>query len=287
MVPFLTTQSSEADQVYKDVEALGLSPKFASRAVEDIYYSTDLGQRDPEYKEYLARQEQTPDSSKTKFAGGVKVPEPEEEGNPEPIPEISDERRIEAMRILAEPIPEISDDRIEEAMRILAQGGESDTLMSRAVPPTDPDEAGDLVITSMYGIRDGKRHKGIDLRARKMDGNTNVYSVMDGQISAIENNPSGESGRYVHVNHGDGLQTRYFHGEAIPEGLRVGMPVTAGDMIMVAGQSGRSKGPHLHFEIGKLNDREFVQMDPMTALPNVFENYVLSDDLSLMKASTF
>jgi murein DD-endopeptidase MepM/ murein hydrolase activator NlpD len=120
-----------------------------------------------------------------------------------------------------------------------------------------------------------------------MDGNTNVYSVMDGQISAIEKNPSGESGRYVFVNHNDELQTRYFHGESIPEGLRVGMPVTAGDMIMVAGQSGRSNGPHLHFEIGKLNDREFVQMDPMTALPNVFENYVLSDDLSLMKASTF
>ena len=254
-----------ADQVYKDVEALGLSPEFASQAINDIYYSTDLGQRDPEYKEYLAKQEQTPDSSKTKLAGGLKVPE---EGNPEPI-------------------PEISDDRNEENMRIMAQGGDSDTLMSRAVPPTDPDEAGDLVITSMYGIRDGRRHKGIDLRARKMDGNTNVYSVMDGQISAIEKNPSGESGRYVFVNHNDGLQTRYFHGESIPEGLRVGMPVSAGDMIMVAGQSGRSKGPHLHFEIGKLNDREFVQMDPMTALPNVFENYVLSDDLSLMKASTF
>ena len=56
-------------------------------------------------------------------------------------------------------------------------------------------------------------------------------------------------------------------------------------MIMVAGQSGNSRGPHLHFEIGKISNGEFMPMDPMKALPDVFGQYVLDDDLMLQ--STF
>ena len=54
---------------------------------------------------------------------------------------------------------------------------------------------------------------------------------------------------------------------------------------MFAGSSGRSTGPHLHFEIGTMSNGKFQPMDPMKALPDVFEKYSLSDDLLLK--STF
>ena len=250
------------EEVQSSVASMGLPEEFANAAALDIYYATDLGKSDPDYGDYLAKQDRAPeaiDSEELQLAGGLKTPE---EGNPDSMPEISDERN-------------------RENIETMAEGAEEDILASEAVSPTDPDRSGELVITSKFGERNGVPHEGLDLRARKLDGNTNVYSVMDGQIADIQKDPSGRSGRYVFVNHENGLQTRYFHGESIPDGLQVGMPVKAGDMIMVAGESGNSRGPHLHFEIGRMSNNQFVGMDPMAALPDVFGKYVLDDDLIL------
>jgi len=250
------------EEVQSSVASMGLPEEFANAAALDIYYATDLGKSDPDYGDYLAKQDRAPeaiDSEEIQLAGGLKTPE---EGNPDSMPEISDERN-------------------RENIKTMAEGAEEDILAPEAVSPTDPDRSGELVITSKFGERNGVPHEGLDLRARKLDGNTNVYSVMDGQIADIQKDPSGRSGRYVFVNHENGLQTRYFHGESIPDGLQVGMPVKAGDMIMVAGESGNSRGPHLHFEIGRMSNNQFVGMDPMTALPDVFGKYVLDDDLIL------
>ena len=242
---------------------LNLNPKTGDKAFEDIYYSTDLGKSDPEYASYLEETGVETEEPKTKVAGGLVVPE--EGGNPAApaLEMISDEQDRRSRAILAEPMAEKAPEKLY------------------AVQPTDPDSEGRLVITSLYGTRGDGEHEGIDLRARKIDGNTNVYSVMDGTISAVQSEPVGGAGRYVYVSHEDGTQTRYFHGENIPENIKVGNRVLAGDLIMIAGESGNSKGPHLHFEIGRVVDGKFESADPMVELPEVFNQYELDEDLIL------
>ncbi|MEM9207433.1 MAG: M23 family metallopeptidase, partial [Pseudomonadota bacterium] len=56
----------------------------------------------------------------------------------------------------------------------------------------------------------------------------------------------GGYGRMVEINHGNGLSTRYAHLSRIS--VKSGQRVTAGDVIGRAGSTGRSTGPHLHYE---------------------------------------
>ena len=102
-------------------------------------------------------------------------------------------------------------------------------------------------LTSAFGVRadpiDGtrKRHAGVDLAAPI---GTPIRAVKDGVVRF-----AGERGAYgniVVVDHGDGSETRYAHCEAI--GVRPGERVTAGQDIATVGNTGRSTGPHLHFE---------------------------------------
>ncbi len=59
-------------------------------------------------------------------------------------------------------------------------------------------------------------------------------------------------GKCVEVSHGNGLMTRYAHMSRI--GTRVGQEVGAGEVIGAIGNTGRSTGPHLHFEV-RLHER--------------------------------
>jgi murein DD-endopeptidase MepM/ murein hydrolase activator NlpD len=56
----------------------------------------------------------------------------------------------------------------------------------------------------------------------------------------------------VEIEHGNGLMTRYAHMSGFR--ARVGQPVQAGQVIGLIGSTGRSTGPHLHFEV-RINDR--------------------------------
>jgi|TARA_R100000458_G_scaffold26787_1_gene24273 murein DD-endopeptidase MepM/ murein hydrolase activator NlpD len=172
----------------------------------------------------------------------------------------------------------------DELINIMAEGAEQDLMEPYAVPPTRPDREGRLVITDVYESRGGD-HQGIDLRARKADDNTEVMSVMDGTVIMVQKDSVDSRGRFVEIMHDDGRISKYYHGESIPQKINIGTKVKAGDVIMFAGSSGRSTGPHLHFEIGTMSNGKFQPMDPMKALPDVFEKYSLSDDLLLK--STF
>jgi murein DD-endopeptidase MepM/ murein hydrolase activator NlpD len=55
------------------------------------------------------------------------------------------------------------------------------------------------------------------------------------------------SGNYIYVNHGNGIITRYYHLSGFA--CSVGQKVNAGQLIGYVGSTGRSTGPHLHFEI--------------------------------------
>lgn len=107
---------------------------------------------------------------------------------------------------------------------------------------------GNLFVTSPYGSRNtgikgaSTCHKGVDLRARYVP----VYSVLDGRVVAVANQPKG-AGLYVKINHGGSVETCYFH--LSRQDVRVGQRVYAGQPIGISGNTGVGGQPHLHFEI--------------------------------------
>lgn len=115
-----------------------------------------------------------------------------------------------------------------------------------AIPSRMPLE--NLRMTSDYGMRShpilgGRRnHKGVDLAAPL---GTPVYATADGIIGKAEWFSS--YGLYVQIEHGADLETRYAHMSrlAVAEGERV----KKGDVIGYVGSTGRSTGPHLHYEV--------------------------------------
>ena len=137
----------------------------------------------------------------------------------------------------------------------------------RMVPPTSHS---DRVVTSTYGVRDDGPHNGVDLRAAEGDP---IVAIEGGSIVEILDEPSVPHGLAVHIDHDGGLQGRYMHGSAFPDGLQVGQRVEPGSVVMYAGGSGNSNGPHLHFEIGHMVDGEFKQFDPLMALGGLFDDY--------------
>ena len=104
-------------------------------------------------------------------------------------------------------------------------------------------------LTSPFGYRidpfTGKRkfHYGIDLAAPI---GTPVYAPADGTVSLIRRNMRGY-GLELEIKHGFGISTRYGHLSAIL--VKLGQKVKRGQMIARIGNTGRSTGPHLHYEV--------------------------------------
>jgi murein DD-endopeptidase MepM/ murein hydrolase activator NlpD len=113
-------------------------------------------------------------------------------------------------------------------------------------------------LSSYYGIRkdpfNGKpsMHKGIDFAGKE---GTGVVATGSGVVSWASNRYG--YGELVEINHGNGLKTRYGHNKTIV--VKVGDVVSKGQVIAKMGSTGRSTGPHVHYEILK-NDR---QIDPL------------------------
>lgn len=98
-------------------------------------------------------------------------------------------------------------------------------------------------ITSNFGQRGRRFHYGTDIRLNIGDS---VFSVFDGIVRISKFNPGGY-GNYVLVRHYNGLETIYGH---LSKRLaKVGQHVKAGELIGYGGNTGRSSGPHLHFEV--------------------------------------
>ena len=98
-------------------------------------------------------------------------------------------------------------------------------------------------ITSEFGRRGYRWHYGVDL---ELDVGDSVRSVWDG-IVRLTNWDGGGYGNYVLVRHYNGLETLYGHLSDITS--TVGQIVQAGDLLAKGGSTGRSSGPHLHFEV--------------------------------------
>ena len=99
-------------------------------------------------------------------------------------------------------------------------------------------------LTSPYGYRArfGRMHKGVDLALRSND---TVYAAFDGKVRLTNYEGKGY-GNYVIVRHPNGLETVYGHLNRFL--VKPDQVVKAGQPIALGGSTGRSTGPHLHFE---------------------------------------
>lgn len=105
-------------------------------------------------------------------------------------------------------------------------------------------------LSSGFGMRRhpilgyGKMHKGIDFAAPK---GTPIYAAGDGTVEKI--GVVGGYGKYIRIRHRKDLQTAYAHLNGYRAGLTAGSRVKQGQIIGYVGTTGRSTGPHLHYEI--------------------------------------
>ncbi len=97
-------------------------------------------------------------------------------------------------------------------------------------------------ITSRYGMRSGRMHYGLDIGAKT---GTQIKAADGGKVTYAGYN--GAFGNLVEIDHGNGYKTKYAHCSAIH--VKVGDKVFAGQHIADVGNTGRSTGPHLHFEV--------------------------------------
>jgi murein DD-endopeptidase MepM/ murein hydrolase activator NlpD len=106
---------------------------------------------------------------------------------------------------------------------------------------------GEVEFTSGFGIRSDPflgrpaMHTGLDFRAQAGDP---VRATANGKVSSA--GWAGGYGRMVEIDHGNGLATRYGHLSEI--GVKVGDVIRIGQVIGAVGSTGRSTGPHLHYE---------------------------------------
>ena len=116
-----------------------------------------------------------------------------------------------------------------------------------ALVPYRKPVVGQVEFTSGFGVRSDPflgrpaMHTGLDFRAAKGDP---VRVTANGKV--VSAGWAGGYGRMVEVDHGNGLSTRYGHLSEI--NVKVGQSVTIGDVIGEVGSTGRSTGPHLHYE---------------------------------------
>nr|WP_304684861.1 M23 family metallopeptidase [uncultured Oscillibacter sp.] len=119
------------------------------------------------------------------------------------------------------------------------------------------------VVTSEFGYRKDpftgktKGHSGMDLA---VPTGTPIRAALPGTVTVSAYNRGGY-GYYVMIGHGNGLATLYGHNSQLL--ARVGQTVEAGDVIALSGSTGRSTGPHLHFEVRVNGERT----NPRSYLP--------------------
>ena len=89
-------------------------------------------------------------------------------------------------------------------------------------------------------------HLGVDMSAPK---GTDVHAVGDAKVGFAGKRRG--FGNLIILDHGRGYQTYYAHLSKIGKGIKAGVPVARGDLIGLVGSTGRSTGPHLHFETRK------------------------------------
>ena len=135
----------------------------------------------------------------------------------------------------------------DEVAKLSKRAGEMASCIP-AIPPINPDK-NKYRFSSSFGYRKdpftgrSKRHSGVDFALKP--GNP-IYATGDGVVEAVKFELFGY-GTQVLIDHGFGYKTRYAHMKTV--GVAEGMKVKRGECIGLSGNSGRSSGPHLHYEV--------------------------------------
>ncbi len=126
-----------------------------------------------------------------------------------------------------------------------------------------------LNLTSEYGMRTHPvlrrraKHNGVDLAAPR---GTPVYATADGLVARADR--FGSYGNYIQIEHGGELQTRFAHLSGFE--VAAGDRVKKGDLIGYVGSTGRSTGPHLHYEVR-------ISGEPVNPIPYMTGEVALAD----------
>lgn len=135
----------------------------------------------------------------------------------------------------------ISENVILESKSKIVYKGTKNPINSNTPFLMSPTRGG--IITSNFGERWGKHHNGIDIAGNTGDP---VIAAFDGVVKSTFFERDGY-GNVVILEHEDGLETRYAHMSKIE--VKEGERVKKGDRVGKVGSTGRSTGPHLHFEL--------------------------------------
>ena len=105
-------------------------------------------------------------------------------------------------------------------------------------------------LTSSFGRREHpilgyeRMHEGLDYAASR---GARVVAAGSGRVGFAGRN--GSYGRYVRIEHEDGLSTAYAHLSRIADGIKPGRRISQGETIGYVGQTGLATGPNLHYEV--------------------------------------
>lgn len=141
-----------------------------------------------------------------------------------------------ALRALlrGEPLPTEPDYPIGEAIGEAA-GKAAAVIGTMTRPVPGP-------VTSPFGPRFGRMHEGVDIAAGT---GTPIHAALAGTATAV--GYAGTAGNRVRLRHSPHLETVYMHLSRFA--IRAGQTVAQGQVIGYVGSTGRSSGPHLHFEV--------------------------------------
>jgi len=151
-----------------------------------------------------------------------------------------------------------SDDAVENELRVIASS------MDSAFVPSIWAHAGKInnefgFRRNPFGGRTYEFHPGMDI-----DGERGDQVVAPGNGTVVKAAWTGGYGNMIEIDHGKGLTTRYGHLSKIE--VNEGDTVTRGELIGLIGSTGRSTGPHLHFELRlkdkPVNPRHFLPQEP-------------------------
>lgn len=131
------------------------------------------------------------------------------------------------------------------------------------------------VITSNFGRRWGRMHKGLDVKVYIGD---TIRAAFDGKVRIVRYEAKGY-GNYVVIRHNNGLETIYGH--MSKHLVNENVNVKAGDPIGLGGNTGRSTGSHLHFETRLCG----VALNP--ALMFDFKNQDVTGDSYMFRRSSY
>ena len=131
------------------------------------------------------------------------------------------------------------------------------------------------VITSNFGARWGRQHKGLDIKVYIGD---TIRAAFSGKIRIVRYEPRGY-GKYVVIRHPNGLETIYGH--MSKHLVAENQEVRAGEPIGLGGNTGRSTGSHLHFETRLCG----VALNPVLMFD--FKNQDVIGDYYVFRKSTY